>query len=276
MLKILVLGSNGMAGHIIVNYLNSLNKYTIRTSARSNSDYNLDIETDLDLLLNAIVDFKPDIIINCIGLLIKACNDNPDKAIYINSYFPHWLEKITNNINTKIIHLSTDCVFSGDKGNYKDTDIKDGIGFYAQSKALGEIINNKDLTIRISIIGSELRKGGSGLFEWFMKQKGVIRGYSECFWSGITTLELAKAIDKLIISDITGLYQLSPNYKISKYDLLNLIKEIWNKTDVIILKDSTVKHNKSLINSDKGIPNYTIPNNYKVMLLEMKEFMEKL
>lgn len=275
MLKILILGSNGMGGSMIINYLSFLNKYKIFTSARNTGDFAIDIEKELDELEGVIYRKKFDIIINCIGLLVKPCEDRPDRAIYINSYFPHWLERITKNTNTKVIHLSTDCVFSGKKGNYKDTDIKDGSGFYAESKALGEIINNKDLTLRMSIIGPELKKEGSGLFEWFMRQNGAIRGYFECFWSGCTTLELGKAIDNLMECSLTGLYQLAPKYKISKYNLLNLIKEVWNKTDVTILKDSTVKHDKSLINSNKVISGFTMPNNYKLMLEEMKEFMEK-
>ena len=272
MKKILILGSNGMAGHTIFSYLSSLNKYEIITVARKMADYSIDIEKNLDYLEDIILYDEFDIIINCIGKLVKASEQDPENAIWINSYFPHWLSK---NTKGKVIHLSTDCVFSGKKGHYKDTDIADGIGIYARSKVLGELNTKKDLTIRMSIIGNELKKEGSGLFEWFMRQKGTIKGFSECFWSGITCLELAKAIDKLINSDITGLYQLAPNYKISKYNLLNLIKAIWNKQDITILKDCSVKHDKSLINSDKLIPNYKMPISYTTMLEEMKEEIEK-
>lgn len=275
-IKILICGVGGMAGHAIVDYLRSTNKYKIITMARDNKYINpditvKDIETDLNELDFQIRCYKPNIIINCIGLLVKACSNNPAKAIFVNGYFPYWLSKQ----KAKIIHLSTDCVFDGKRGSYKDTDEKDGIGMYAKVKSMGEIINDKDLTIRMSIIGKELKKEGSGLFDWFRRQKGTITGYDRAYWSGITTLELAKAIDKLIDSEITGLYQLSFPYKISKYELLKLIAKVWNKTDIKIEKNVSEIHDKSLINTSFLIPNYKMPKSYKLMLEEYYNFLKE-
>ena len=266
MKKIMILGADGMAGHTVVDYLNNTHKYKIYTVGRTNSNDIVikDIETDLNVLDFRVKCYNPDIIINGIGMLVKACSDNPAKAIFINGYFPHWLSKQ----KAKVIHLSTDCVFSGNKGTYRDTDEKDGVGQYAKVKAIGEIVNDKDLTIRMSIIGKELKENGSGLFDWFLRQKGTITGYDKTYWTGITTLELAKAIDKLIDSDITGLYQLAFPYKISKYELIQLIAKIWKKTDIKIKRDVSNIHDKSLINSSKSIPNYKLPISYKKMLEE--------
>lgn len=276
--KVLILGVNGMAGHRIYEYLNSLNKYDITITARdSYYQYTVptDIFKDLDYLKNHINILCPDIIINCIGMLIKPCEENPDKAIYVNSYFPHWLERKTKNTQTKIIHLSTDCVFDGKpKGNNSENDTPTGVGFYAKSKALGEIINNKDLTLRMSIIGDELKENGSGLFVWFMKQKGKINGYNNHYWSGITTLELAKQIDKIIDTDLTGLYHLSPGGGISKYYLLKRIQKIWNKKDVDIISYSTDMIDKTLVNHRQKEYDPKIPS-YDVQLQEMKDFIER-
>jgi dTDP-4-dehydrorhamnose reductase len=279
MKKILILGSNGMAGHCIYNYLKSLNKYDIYATRQKDSDesqhiYACNVKSQLYFLEPLIKRIQPDIIINCIGILVKASEDNSETAIFINAYFPHWLEKITKNTQTKIIHLSTDCVFDGKKGNYLDTDIPDGIGFYARSKALGEIINKKDLTLRMSIIGKELKIDGTGLFEWCLRQEGVISGYSKAYFNGISTLELVKAIDKLIESNIIGLYQLAPNYKINKYHLLQLLQKIWNKQNITIHPDSSLDQDKTLINSEPPIPNYIMPSSYEIMLKEYKEYLD--
>ncbi len=282
MRKILVLGSDGMAGHTIVKYLKSLNKYTVKTTARRGSEY---IEPDyyLDVLqpvllegLKKVVlaeDF--DIIINCIGVLVKPSQDKPGVAMAVNMTFPHFLEAITTDTPTKVIHLSTDCVFSGNNsGWYYDTAIPDGEGVYSITKALGELDNTKDLTVRMSIIGNELKDSGSGLFDWFLRQSGEIKGYRQVMWNGVTTLELAKNLERLINTSITGIYQLAPNFSISKYALLKLIQETWMKTDVIINPDDSFNQNKTLKCSKSKEFTPGIPC-YRKQLQELKYFMEK-
>jgi len=271
-MKIFVLGSHGMAGHVIAEYFKNNTPHTTYNIARSDAYFNVDIEEDLGYLEHLINEYEPDIIINCIGLLIKDCNDRPDRAIYINSFFPHWLEKITKETNTKIIHLSTNCVFKEDTGNYSDIDIPDGDNWYARTKVMGEIINDKDLTIRMSIIGTELKSNGTGLFGWFLRQTGTIEGYSKCIWNGITCLCLVKNIEKMIEANVVGLYQLAPNYEIDKYTLCKLFQKIWVKTDVIIKPNDTLVKNGTLINSsrDNFVPNF--PVDYTQMLIETKEF----
>jgi dTDP-4-dehydrorhamnose reductase len=271
MKKILVLGREGMAGHMIYDYLISLNKDYVEGTTIE--DYDIDDIDDLGGLARYINREGFDIVINCIGLLIKACEKEPDKGIYINSYFPHFLEAITSYTETKIIHLSTDCVFDGEKGAYKETDATNGQGFYAKSKALGEIINDKDLTLRTSIIGTELKKDGSGLFEWFMRQEGEVNGYARHWWSGITTLELAKQIDKIIDTNLTGLYHLVRYPDISKFDLLKKIAKIFNK-EIVIKADGRNRVDKSLINTRKKDYDPQIPN-YEVQLQELKDWINR-
>lgn len=225
--------------------------------------------TKFDKLLNEL---KPGYIINCIGLLNQNAEIHKDIAILLNSYLPHFLEYKYRNIKTKVIHISTDCIFSGKDGDYQEGSFKDGVSFYARTKALGEIVNKKDITLRTSIIGPDLREEGIGLFNWFMKQKGIINGYTNSIWTGITTLELAKAIEIIInIEDIAGLYHLVPRVSINKYDLLNMLKLKFKKDDLIINKYENEPDRKNLIDTRKDF-SYTIPS-YDIMIDEMEEWI---
>jgi len=269
-LKVMIIGSSGMLGHMVYKYFNLLDKYTLIRVARSGEcEYKADLLKGTVLFV-AIKKEKPDYIINCVGILVKASEDNPLNAIFINSMFPHLLEDWTKDTTTKVIHISTDCVFSGNKGKYTEDDVTDGAGYYAKTKALGELKNNKDLTIRTSIIGPEL-KDGTGLMCWFMKQKGTIDGYTSAIWNGLTTLELAKQIEKILSIPLTGLYQLTPDFNINKYDLLQLLKKIYNKEDVTIREKETQLIDKTLKNT--RIKEYLpqIPS-YEVQLKELKDF----
>jgi dTDP-4-dehydrorhamnose reductase len=215
-----------------------------------------------------------DYIINSVGILNKTAEAKPDYAILINSYLPHFIESITKGTNSRLIHISTDCVFSGKRGSYIESDLKDGIGYYSQSKALGEIINSKDLTIRTSIIGPDLNPNGFGLFNWLIKQNGTIHGFSEVYWSGVTTIQLAKLIMDIIISNdpITGLVHMTNNIKISKYDLLLLLKKIYRLNNVEIEQSNLYSVDKSLINTRNDL--FTNIPNYEEMIFEMKEYMK--
>ena len=273
MKKILVIGCKGMAGHVVKNYLESTQNYDVWGLAKgvlAEKIINLDVSSTkkLENVLNK-GDF--DVVINCIGLLNKTAEDNPELAIWFNSYFPHLLASFGEKYNFKLIHISTDCVFSGKEGAYKEDSFKNGIGFYAQSKALGEVVNSRDLTFRTSIIGPELKPNGIGLFHWFMNQIGVISGFTEVFWTGVTTIELAKAINEAIIQNLTGLYQLTNNTKICKYDLVREFNLVFKNNEVKITPNSDYKIDKSLINSRKDF-NYNIPI-YSTMIEEMKKWM---
>ena len=267
MKKIVILGSAGMAGHMILNYLSSLEKYDLQGISRKE----IDIEEDLGGLIELLNENKPDVVINCIGLLVKASQEEPDKAIYINGLFPHVLE--CRVPDSKIIHISTDCVFDGKRGNYDEADLPNEKKWYGKSKAIGEIINKKDLTIRTSIIGPEIKQNGTGLFKWFMDQKGEVSGYNNVLWNGITTLELSKQIDRILDTDLTGLYHLVTDASISKFELLLMMKEVFQRTDVEVKSIAAPEdRNKVLINNRKTEYDPNIPS-YLDQLTDLKEIL---
>ena len=275
MKKILVIGIKGMAGHVVFKSLPQLGNYEVYGVARNvistDKIFNLDVSNTEEL--KKIIDLRFDVVINCIGILNKDAEDNPHKAIWFNSYFPHLLESLTKNTKTKVISISTDCVFSGKKGNYTERDLTDGEGFYAKSKAMGEIVNEKDLTIRTSIIGPELNKEGIGLFHWFMNQKGQISGYSQAFWSGITTIELAKVIHNTILQEAKGLLIVAGNPKIDKFSLLKLFNSIFRNDALIITENDSYKVDKSMYSTRLDFA-YQVPS-YKDMILEMKRWIDE-
>jgi len=272
--KLLLLGATGMAGHIAYYYLNATGNYKITNVVFKNKltedSIILDI-TNKSATEKFIRDIKPDIILNCVGILIKGSQLYPDNAIYINAYFPHLLERLAAEVNAKLIHISTDCVFSGIKGSYSETDIRDADDTYGKSKGLGEVINDKDLTIRTSIIGPEIKENGEGLFHWFMHQKGEINGYMEAYWGGVTTLELAKAINVAIEENITGLVHLTNGDKISKYELLRLFKEVWKRDNITVKPYNGKSVDKSLIKSEKFMFEVST---YKQMLIDQFDWMK--
>jgi dTDP-4-dehydrorhamnose reductase len=268
-MKIVVLGANGMAGHVVTKYLKQQGHDVTEVTRNQ-----LDVENQIRVenfftILNPDIDF----VINCIGLLVKDSIDRPDRAIMINSWFPHYMEQQLLNRKTKIIHLSTDCVFNGADGSYLETDVHTETNFYGKSKSLGEINNNKDITFRMSIIGPEL-KNGTGLFNWFVKNSPEeVDGWVNAWWNGITTLELAKCINKYINDPtITGVYHLVNNYnEINKYELLVLINEIFSLNKMINPIRGPKHINKVLVNTRQEI-DFEIPN-YRIMLTELKDFI---
>ena len=271
MKNILVLGAGGMAGSMVCRYLNSLNKYEIEGVTRQD----IDVELNFDDLYELLKEKKFDAVINCIGVLIKDSQNTPCRAIYINSLFPHLLEDLFKNMQTKLIHLSTDCVFDGYQGNYSETEWPTETSWYGRTKALGEVINDKDLTLRTSIVGPDLDPANSGdLFSWFMRQSGEISGYANVYWNGVTTLELAKQIDRILDTDLSGLYHLTSDEIMSKYNLLLLFKQVWNK-DIAIKSDFSVIKNKRLVNNCKRFYDPNIPL-YKTQFEELRDSLPTL
>ena len=260
-LKVLVLGSTGMIGHQVYKFLELSEKYemfNISYRKKLNEESILCDITNQDKFINIVKSISPDFIINCIGILIEGGNLDIKKAIFINAYFPHKLMSVADELKSKLIHISTDCVFSGEKKKpYIENDFKDGKGTYAKSKGLGEIINENHLTLRTSVIGPELKTNGEELFHWFMSQSGEINGYKNSIWSGVTTLVLAKTVGWAIENNITGLYHVTNNKSIDKFSLLCLIKKNTRK-NIKIHKFINKECNKSFIDTRKEI-NFTIP-----------------
>jgi dTDP-4-dehydrorhamnose reductase len=273
-MKILVLGATGMAGHLISIYFQEAGHNVTAFSRRKFkycNNINGDI-TDFAFLKKLITEGYYDAVINAIGILNKEAEARKDLAVLVNSYLPHYLCDITRDMKTRIIHMSTDCVFSGKTGGYNETSLRDGETFYDRTKALGELENNKHLTFRNSIIGPDLKKNGIGLFNWFMKQNDSIKGYTNAIWTGVTTVTLAKAMEKALEENLIGLYNLVNNECISKYDLLKLFNKHLKNDAVTILPSYEVEANKSLINNRNDF-SFKVPS-YEQMVVEMKEWIE--
>ena len=275
-LCVLVLGSTGLIGHQVFKYLDesgNYDMYNISYRKKLNKDSILCDVRDEEKVISLIKSINPDIIINCIGILINGANTNPQNAIYLNSYFPHLLMNLSDSVNAKLIHISTDCVFSGEKEMpYIEKDFKDGKDTYAKSKGLGEIINEKHLTLRTSVVGPELKTNGEELFHWFMSQSVEINGFTKAIWSGVTTLVLAKVVEWAIESQTTGLYHVTNNKSIDKFTLLNLIKKHTKKDILINPFDKKIIH-KNFIDTRKEL-NFKIPS-YEEMIKEMVNAIKK-
>ncbi|MBP1965203.1 dTDP-4-dehydrorhamnose reductase family protein [Paenibacillus aceris] len=269
MKKIAVLGATGMAGHVIALFLEE-HGYDVYRMSRSitPSAKNAQIDAnDFTRLIGWLEEIKPDVIVNSIGILQREADARPDIAILLNAYLPRKLEQQFKDSPTRLIHLSTDCVFSGATGGYTEESFPDGMTNYDRSKALGEVVNGKDLTFRMSIIGPDTDVNGTGLFNWFMKQQGLTNGYTRALWNGVTTIELAKAIEAAIEQGLSGLYHLTPNGMINKFDLLHLLQREFGKKNVDIVSFDSYVVDKTLINTRTDF-DYVIPT-YPEMIKEM-------
>ncbi len=273
-MKILVLGATGMAGHTISIYLKEAG-HDVTAFSRKKFEYCNNILgdiTDFDFLGKVISEGSYDAVINAIGILNKDAENDKSLAVLLNSYLPHYLSNVTKSMKTRIIQMSTDCVFSGKTGGYTESSLRDGETFYDRSKALGELENNKDLTFRNSIIGPDLNENGIGLFNWFMKQQGQINGYVKAIWTGVTTLTLAKAMERALKENLTGLYNLVNNQSINKYDLLKLFNKHFKQDALDIVPSENITLDKSLINNRNDF-SFIVPD-YEQMVIEMKEWVE--
>lgn len=271
-MKYLVLGAAGMAGHLIACYLKEEGEEVEGIDLHESPccyTYVMDIckFNDLEEIIKRN---NYDVIINCVGVLNQAADENKELAVLLNSYLPHFLAKVTKTMKTRVIHMSTDCVFSGKHGNYTESDIPDGETFYDRSKALGELNDNKNLTFRNSIIGTDINVKGIGLFNWFMKQSGEINGYDKSLWTGVTTLTLAKAMHKASYDNLTGLYNLVNNKKISKYNLIKLFNKYSCKNLKIHKVDGLV-HDRSLYCTRDDF-DFIVPD-YETQVYEMFEWI---
>jgi len=272
-MKILIIGATGMAGHMIALYLNEAG-HDVTALSRRKFIYCKNIITDItdfSRLKGIIEAGEYDGIINGAGILNQEAEDKKASAVLLNSYLPHFLSDTVKNMNTRIVHISTDCVFSGTSGGYTESSIPDGQKFYDRSKALGELNDNKNLTFRTSIIGPDPDENGIGLLNWFMKQEGSVYGYTNVFWTGVTTLTLAKAIEQALYENISGLYNLVNNCPISKYNLLKLFNQYFKNGGLEIIPYDGVSADKSLINTRNDFL-FKVPS-YETMIAEMKEWI---
>jgi dTDP-4-dehydrorhamnose reductase len=277
-MKIIVLGANGMIGSAVFYILSSKKEWDVFGLVRNKKgipkDTKLNVKKINSLMdiYNVINKLNPHVVINAIGVT-KHLSDINDKtsSIYINSYFPNKLADYCKLNNIRLIHISTDCVFSGLKGNYNEYDISDANDFYGKTKSLGEINNRESLTLRTSTIGHELFSQ-NGLLEWFLSQKKSCQGFSNAQFSGLTNVEFALVIKNYVLTkpSLSGLYNVG-GATINKYMLLQIISEVY-KTRINIIKDDNFVINRSL-NSKKFYTDtgYIAPS-WKVLINEMYKY----
>lgn len=260
-MKILILGGSGMLGHRL--WINLRKEHEVWVTVRQTSspfpehpEFPLEyVRTDVDAsnfdqVTRALASIQPDLVINCIGLIkqIGHLARDPIMAISLNALLPHRISLVCRAAKIRMLHISTDCVFSGNKGNYLESDQSDAEDLYGRSKFMGEVAYPPhSLTLRTSIIGREL-KTHLGLIEWFLSQKdgNTIHGYKGAIYSGFTTDELSHIITNYVIPhpDLTGLYHVSSE-PISKYDLLHLVNEAFGRK-INILPDEKFFLDRSL------------------------------
>ena len=272
-MKFLILGCNGMAGHTISLYLKEQGHDVFGFDRRSSSIiYSVTGDAmDAAFVKDLVGVNKYDTIINCIGLLNQFAENNHAAAAYLNSYFPHQLAELTAGTDTQIIHMSTDCVFSRKRGQYTEDDLRDGTTFYDRSKALGEIENDKDLTMRQSIVGPDINPQGIGLLNWFMQQHGEVTGYTGAMWTGQTTLQLAKTMEAAAKERAHGLINTVPDTSISKCDLLGLFNKYIRKEKITIIPVDKMAADKSLKRTRWEF-SYKIPD-YETMVAELADWI---
>lgn len=274
-MKILVLGCNGMAGHLISLYFREKGHEVVgfaRIASRLLDHTIIGDASDIAFIKKNIEEGNYDAVINCIGLLNQYAENDKAMAVLLNSYLPHYLVEITKDTKTRIIHMSTDCVFAGNNGPYYEDSLPNGTTFYDRSKAMGEINNDKDLTFRNSIIGPDIKKSGIGLFNWFMKQNGPIDGFIGAIWTGVTTYTLAKAMEQALKENLTGLYNLVNNESISKFDLCSLFNKYFRAGTVKINPSDKLQLDKSLRHRRNDF-SFVVPS-YEQQIKEMREWVD--
>ena len=282
-MRILILGGAGMLGHRLVADLKKDFEVwaTLRGSLRAYEQYELfdpartlsgiDV-LNADAVTEVMARVRPDVVINCIGIIKQlASAKDPLLSVSINSLLPHRLHRLCQASGARLIHFSTDCVFSGRTGHYTEDDPSDALDLYGRSKFLGETAGEGALTIRSSIIGHELQSA-TGLIEWFLSQRGgKVQGYRQAIYSGFTTIEMARIVRMMLTAhpEVSGTVQVSAE-PINKYDLLTLVRRAYDLA-IEVVPDDTVRIDRSLDSSRfRGVTGYTPPS-WPHMIEEMAE-----
>lgn len=260
-IRVLVLGISGMLGNAVLRVFAQSDVYSVLGSARSTAVLRLlppelrdqvicgvDVE-NADSLMRLFAQARPDVVINCIGLVKQLAEANdPLVAIPINALLPHRLARLCDVAGARLIHISTDCVFAGTRGMYREQDASDAKDLYGRSKYLGEVDYPHAVTLRTSIIGHELNSA-HGLVSWFLAQQRPVKGFSRAIFSGLPTVELARVMRDFVVPnpDLRGLYHVSA-VPINKFELLKLVAQAYGKT-ITITPDDKLAIDRSLDSS---------------------------
>ena len=285
-MRILILGGDGMLGHQLLKHFRKTHETQV-TLRRPLADYavyglfdaahsfgEVDVR-DFDHIKRVMLNFRPDAIINAVGI-VKQRSEAAESitSIEINSLLPHKLSLLCGEHGTRLIHISTDCVFSGRRGDYTESDTPDAEDIYGRSKLLGEVSEAPGITLRTSIIGHELSRK-TGLLEWFLAQKAPIKGFRNALFSGFTTIEMSRIIERILLqpTPLYGLYHVS-SAPINKHDLLQLIRDKLG-LQIEIIADDTFKCDRSLDSTRfRQSFNYTPPS-WDTMIAELAKTKDK-
>jgi dTDP-4-dehydrorhamnose reductase len=282
--NVLVLGVTGMLGSAVLRYFAERPGYRVTGTIRSASGCDMlpeavrdrvisgiDVE-NFDSLMRAFAETRPQVVINCIGLVKQLAEaDDPLNAIPVNSLFPHRLARLCAAAGARLVHVSTDCVFSGSKGMYKESDVPDATDLYGRTKHLGEVDYPNAITLRTSIIGHELRSS-HGLISWFLSQKATVRGFTKAVFSGLPTVELARVIHDFVLPNerMRGIYHVSAE-PIDKYTLLCNVARVYGLT-IDIVPDAKLVIDRSLDSSRFRAETGYVPASWPELIVRMREF----
>lgn len=282
--SVLVLGASGMLGNAVLRFLAVSPGLVAWGSVRGTTALRhfpepirqriltgVDVEHP-DQLVGLMARVRPRVIVNCVGLVKQLADaKDPLSALPINSLLPHRMARLAEIVGARLVHISTDCVFSGSRGGYVESDPPDALDLYGRSKLLGEVDYSNAITLRTSIIGHELASA-HGLVDWFLSQKGSVRGFTRAVFSGLPTVELARVIRDHVIPrpEMRGLYHVSAT-PIAKYDLLRLVAAEYGK-EIRIEPDAELAIDRSLDSSRFRAETGYVPPEWPELVRNMRSF----
>ncbi len=282
--RVLILGASGMLGHTALRYLSSQPELDVVGSLRAPKPAlqalapqarlvaGVDVENP-DALAALLAQVRPDVVLNAVGVVKQlAAADDPLVALPINALLPHRLARLCDLVGARLIHVSTDCVFTGRQGLYRESDVPDALDLYGRSKLLGEVDYPNAVTLRTSIIGPELGGGAQGLVGWFLAQRGEVKGFTRAVFSGLPTLELARVIHRHVLPrpELRGVWHVS-TAPIDKHALLGLVKQAWGR-DTVIRPDDQLVIDRSLDSSRFRETTGYQPATWPELVQAMKDF----
>lgn len=284
-MRVLVIGVSGMLGSAVFKMFSLNQQFEVWGTLRSSSNLNyfpdsshskllVNIDVlDQDSLISVIDKVRPDIVINCVGLIKQLADaKDPLSALPINAMFPHRLAKLCKLANARMIHVSTDCVFSGQTGMYRETDSSDAEDLYGKSKYIGELDDLPHaITLRTSIIGHE-QNSNYALVDWFLSQSGEVKGFSKAVFSGLPTVELARVMRDYVVPkpEMFGLYHVSAE-PIDKFSLLKMIADVYEK-EIEIISDERLKIDRSLDSKRFKEATGYVPPSWQQLIKMMRDF----
>ena len=283
-MRILVLGVTGMLGNAMYRVLSESPSHTVHGTARGESARahfqgalgdnlvtGIDVEQQ-DAIVRAFARVRPEVVVNCVGLVKQLADANdPLQAVPLNTLLPHRLAALCGATGARLVHISTDCVFSGKQGGYRESDFPDAYDLYGRSKLLGEVDYPHAVTLRTSIIGHEL-SGARSLVGWFLAQEGQVKGFTRAIFSGLPTVELAHLVRDVVLRhpELRGLYHVAAE-PINKYDLLKQVAEVYGKTITIVPSEDLVIDRSLNVDRFRAATGYNPPP-WPTLIQRMHDF----